>query len=694
MHQGTPLKELAPLTAVDTETTGLHYRRYDRPFMVTFCDEEGQTACYYWEVDPYTRKVQYHPREMDKLEAYFTDTSRTSVFWNAKFDMSMLEVVNLPVLHNFEEAMYGMHCVNSAESNFGLKPISDKYADIPDEDLKELLAEVKRKRTLGKEKGWKLGDNVKEDYWLAMSYCVKYGVTDAVRTMTMWLSIREWMKEEQVEEAYQFEKELIPMIMDMERRGAAINVPAVRRSILKYNAKRVISLNKLRKLAPEIENFNSPNQLRDFIYGTQQDDGSYKGGLGVPIEVWTKGGKREPPKPSTNAEALEKIDHPFVKEYFRYQSATAANTNFFNTYLRFGVEEKGLDPEQHLVLHPTINPLGARTGRFSMSKPALQQVPNDETSGSVEPIQARTPFTPRPGYYWLAADYKQIEVRVFADIAQEEKMLSAIRAGKDIHSSNTNNVWGGVDNPLAIQAAERALELNGVTTQGESRELVLETYSKFGYKMGGSCNPTVLATDWIKSFDWDIVEAEKSIHKEVHRGLAKNLIFLKIYGGGASAVQSLVKCTLEEAIRIIEDFDNAFPGIYSYSQTLMDEAKENGYIRDLYGKKLVVDPGFEYRAVNYKIQGTAASFLKDRMKAAHKLIQWLNTKRSADMHTLLTVHDELIFEMLKKRMEFMLPNIRRLVSVLEDHEGKFSIPMGLDVDLIEDSWMNKQKLEL
>ncbi len=688
MNIGTPLNELTPLTAVDTETTGLHYRRYDRPFMVTFCDEQGQTACYYWEVDPFTRKPKYNTKEFDILGEYFSDTNRTSVFWNAKFDISMLEVIGLPLLGGWEEAMYGMHCVNSAEPKFGLKPISDKYADFPDEDLKTLLAAVKKQRKIGKAKGWKIGDVVKEDFWMCLDQCVTYGSNDAVRTMTMWLAIRDWMTEEDVWDAYEFEKRLVPVVIDMERRGAAVNVKAVKRSIRKYNAKRIISHRKLNVLAPSIDNFNSPKQLREFIYGVEQDDGKFKGGLGVPVGKTTKTGL-----PSTDAEALEKIEHPFVKELFRYQSACAANSNFFNTYLRFGMPESGIDENEYLILHPTINPLGARTGRFSMQKPALQQVPNDATSSAVEPIQARTPFSPRPGYIWLAADYKQIEARIFADVAQEENMLTAIRAGKDLHSNNTNKVWGGYNNPLSIQASERALELNDTASEGETRELVLEAWGKFGYKPDTSYDPAIFAGDWIESFDYDIVEAEASLHKEVHRGLAKNLIFLKIYGGGAGAVQSLVKCSMDEAYRIMNDFDSAFPRIYDYSQEVIELAREHGYIRTRYGKKLAVDKGYEYRAVNYETQGTAADFLKDRMMKSAQLLPELN-RRCMDISLLLTVHDELIYEMKDRPLPLMLPSIRKLVRVLEDHEGKFSVPMTLDVDIMKGSWMNKEKLKL
>lgn len=696
MRYGVPLSKLSPLCAVDTETTGLNSWTGDRPFMVTFCDEYGKEAAYYWEVDPFTREPKYDQIEIDELRRFFKKQTRTAVMWNAPFDMTMLESAGIPFLQNFEEGMFAMHCVNTLEPSIGLKQCGDKYLGFDKEDQKDLKDAVKKARREAKKKGWKIAKDLEADYWLAMNLCLKYGLNDAKRTMLLWLTLQEWMTEEEVWDSYNKEKKLLPIVLRMQNRGVRIDPKTVKREIKNNAVQEIVWFKRLQEMAPQIDNFNSDAQLRKFIFGSKKE-----GGLALKPGKLTATGLA-----SVSAKALKDIDHPFLNALFKYRAASDANQNFFRKYRDLAVKDPDLD---YWVLHPSFHQVGPVTGRFACRQPNLQNVPNALTTRSREPIQARTPFGPRPGYAWLAADYKQLEVRIFADRSKEDTLLNAILSGRDMHTECANKAWGGLAhiNPAALKAAVHSLELDGTSTSGESRELVLETWDRIGYNpklktveagrmpQGDLRSPEeAAAARWLEAFEGNIVAAEASLHKENSRAKAKMLLFLKVFGGGAKAAADLMGCTFEQARDFLKEYDTAFPRIQEYSKELSKQALKNGFIRDAFGRKLRVPADKAYVCVNYIVQGSAASFIKDRMIAVEEYLEYARS-RGADIWQVLTVHDEIIFE-IKKMQGRGIPmrHARAISEIMQDHGGHFDVALPLDLEYTEGSWNNKEKIKL
>ncbi|KJL25005.1 DNA polymerase I, thermostable [Microbacterium oxydans] len=86
-------------------------------------------------------------------------------------------------------------------------------------------------------------------------------------------------------------------------------------------------------------------------------------------------------------------------------------------------------------IHPSITTLAARTGRMSLSRPALQQLPS---KGHL----VRRCIIADPGNVILSLDYKQIEMRVLAALCGDERMLDAILGGQDLHDFTASLVFG------------------------------------------------------------------------------------------------------------------------------------------------------------------------------------------------------------------------------------------------------------
>jgi len=336
-----------------------------------------------------------------------------------------------------------------------------------------------------------------------------------------------------------------------------------------------------------------------------------------------------------------------------------------------------------------FNQVGPRTGRFSCRKPNMQNVANALTTRSPMPIQARTPFVPRPGYVWYAIDYSQLEVRIFADVSQEPSMLEALDSGEDLHDVCTNKAWGGKDNPAAIRAAIHSLEFDGT---GDGTKV-----KKFWDKEGVALRdiPTMeqsakvyLADKWLAEFDYNIVKAEKSISKKTSRAKAKMILFAKLFGGGPNAIKDLLYCDYHEAAEFLRDYDGAFPEIVQYIRDLSEEASGAGYIMDCFGRRIAVDPDTAYRAVNYKVQGSAASLLKQSMRRTHAYLK----KTKLDAHLLLTIHDEIVFEVRKTHAKRNV--LQELCRIMEDHGGAFGVPTPVEIDKVTESWNVKKKAKI
>ena len=81
-------------------------------------------------------------------------------------------------------------------------------------------------------------------------------------------------------------------------------------------------------------------------------------------------------------------------------------------------------------IHTTFNQTVTATGRLSSANPNLQNIPIRTPEGR----RIRSAFQPRKGWYLLAADYSQIELRVLAHISQDKGLIEAFNSGADIHA--------------------------------------------------------------------------------------------------------------------------------------------------------------------------------------------------------------------------------------------------------------------
>lgn len=92
-------------------------------------------------------------------------------------------------------------------------------------------------------------------------------------------------------------------------------------------------------------------------------------------------------------------------------------------------------------IHPTYDQTGAATGRISCKNPNLQNIPIRSEIGR----RIREAFEAEPGNLLISADYSQIELRILAHLADDEKLIQAFQEGRDIHAETSQAVFGSPD---------------------------------------------------------------------------------------------------------------------------------------------------------------------------------------------------------------------------------------------------------
>lgn len=373
------LGERRPILAVDVETTGLDPWR-DRVRLCQFGDAKTGWALPYRD----WRGVVRHA-----LETY----EGPMVAHNMKFDTSMLEQDDLEVpRHRMHDTMTMCHLVDSHGPK-GLKQAAKRYVGSgAGKGEQELKAAMKRAHWT-----WETIPDTFESYW-------SYGALDTV--LTARLAEKLWKLVQPYREAYELEIAVTWVLLDMEQRGARIDVGYCERMYDELQA----TMHEIVAKYPEDFNILSNTQV---LTALQAEGFNF-------TQLTEKG------NPSLTDEVLEKIDHPMARDARIARRAGKFSTTYFGAYLKYEVDG---------LVHCNVNPLGAdKTGRMSISRPSMQNIPRLRS--------LRDAFIPREGNKLVLTDYQAQETRLIAHFAREQNMIEAFKAGVDIHTFVASMVYG------------------------------------------------------------------------------------------------------------------------------------------------------------------------------------------------------------------------------------------------------------
>lgn len=245
----------------------------------------------------------------------------------------------------------------------------------------------------------------------------------------------------------------------------------------------------------------------------------------------------DPKQPrGTGEDFLKAIDYPFAKMILDLKSVDVIINTFVDKlpFLLSPADNK---------LHCHFNQLGkedkgVRTGRFSSSDPNLQQIPSGEHD-------IRLMFTASPGYTMVGADYSAQEPRLLAAYSQDKYLSQSLQEGKD---------------PYATIAV-------GVYKNTYRDNLEFETNEDGSWKYDES---------------GDRIQYPEGAHR---RKSVKSLLLGIMYGMGTPAIAERMNLSFEDADRILKDFYNGFPGIKTWMDKSLEDAKKYGYVEDLWGRR-------------------------------------------------------------------------------------------------------------
>ena len=276
-----------------------------------------------------------------------------------------------------------------------------------------------------------------------------------------------------------------------------------------------------------------------------------------------------------------------------------------------------VNPETGRV-HTCFNQAVASTGRLSSSDPNLQNIPIKTPLGR----EIRRAFIADPGHVLISADYSQIELRVLAHLAEDETLIEAFRRGDDIHDQTARKVFG---------------EASGMDA-----------------------------------------------HKQ--RATAKMINYALLYGKTAFTLSKDIGVTPQAAQEFIDAYFAGFPRVRRFIDRTLEEARGSGVVRTMYGRRRLVPElnsrngqvrsAAERVAVNLPIQGTAADIMKRAMIDVHAALV-----SHPDARMILTVHDELLFEVPKPRAD-------ELAAIVQDRmqsAAALNVPLTVDIG-IGDNW--------
>ena len=247
-------------------------------------------------------------------------------------------------------------------------------------------------------------------------------------------------------------------------------------------------------------------------------------------------------------------------------------------------------------IHASFNQLVAITGRISSENPNLQNIPVRTEVGR----SLRQAFVADEGCVLLAADYSQIELRILAHLAEDPGLLDAFSRGADIHTAT----------------AAKVFDIDETQVEGFQR----------------------------------------NIAKMVNYGLA--------YGMEAYGLGQRLDIPTDQAKEILDAYFEGFPRIHEFMRRTVAEAKAHGYTTTMFGRRRqlpeLASENFRIRqmgermAQNAPVQGAAADIFKLAMIDCDRVLE----AGGFATRMILTVHDELVFEVPEAEHDDIEPLVR------------------------------------
>jgi DNA polymerase I-like protein with 3'-5' exonuclease and polymerase domains len=516
-----------------------------------------------------------------------------------------------------------------------------------------------------------------------------YGLGDVELPLKVLHAQSKQLRKENLEELFDLECRLLPMLLYMRRIGVRVNLEQAANMnfiLAKRRDDAIARIAEMSGVSTDYENFGKP-QIMKRIFDKLEikypflmpKDNDGKEVLIMPpdpedvdagvLAKWEAARDNEESKPSFRKLWLEEaLDHPIGKLILEANTAEKARGTFVDGY----IGNNAIGDRVYCEFHPLrkkedehSKSKGTITGRFSSSNPNLQNIPTrDEFIGPM----CRSMFIADEGCQWWSQDYSQVEYRLMVHYAYELKCAGAeVPRDMYLHDPKTD--------------------------------------------FHDACAKLMYKEKWNAAIERHVrgeitKEQLKDIHKKLRKP-AKNLNFGMGYGMGPPLLAAQLGMTnpdgspTDEALQIIKDYNAASPWLKALNKCCVDEAEKNEFVTTILkrrGRFILWEPRFRdkkeeykpacpkeqaliqwpgqklhivgtHKALNKKIQGSAADLMKFGMVQMWEAGIF---NPGNDITCSLTVHDELNGSFVpSKRGEESRLEVKRIM----ENCMKFNIPI-------------------
>lgn len=354
---------------------------------------------------------------------------------------------------------------------------------------------------------------------------------------------------------------LVSVLLEIERNGLKLDTNALAKAASGFEEEIAQLESDIYELAGRQFTIGSPKQLGPILFEE----------LGLPA------GRKGKTGYSTDARVLAGIrdEHPIVEKIERWRELTKLKSTYVDSL------PKDVSPKDGRI-HTTLDQTRAATGRLSSTNPNLQNIPVRTPLGAT----IRECFVAEPGMVLTSADYSQVELRVLAQVADDEVLKDIFRRGEDVHTETAAAIFG-ID-PSEVDHATR---------------------------------------DRAKAVNFGI-----------------------IYGLSAFGLSDRLKIPRDEAAEFISRYLGRFTGVKQFIDDTVAQAKKDGYVTTLIGRRRAIPEinssqvqtrnlG-ERLAINTVVQGTAADIIKQAMIDVSRAL----AESGLSTRLVMQIHDELLFE--------------------------------------------------
>lgn len=710
------------MISLDTETTGLDIYKGAKPFFVTICNLDGETTCWEWDVDPYTRQPEIPEEDIEQIKEVINTADRL-VLQNGKFDVSALNAIdewfgkNWP-WHKVEDTLISGHILGSNQPK-DLTTLSLKYLRINIQPLEDKLQEIcKIARRICRTKDfirqygeWAIADEGREDMpsakssnkdkdkktwkydtWLPrMMYKLigekdlriddswesalrDYGNADSFTTVNIFPLMESEMVIKDLWSMYRFKMKNASIVQNMEYRGVTLNKEHVDEKMEEFTEQSETHEKVLTNISYDMGHVLElakgaavNGNMRTFMFDVLKLPG-------------TRGKKAKTDAPSLDKEVMSNYlitlperskERLVVKSLLDKRDADKALSDM-RSYQRFWVDVNEGKPDsvggsKWRKLHPFLNPTGTATTRMSCSNP------NEQNISKKEGYNIRYCFGPAEGREWWSLDAKNIELRIPFYESGEEEMIDLFEKEKEPPYYGSNHIL--IFSVIWPELWEAAI-----------KEVGLE-------KAGPYCKKKYASTNYQWTKNGNFAVQYSAVNKSDGTGTADRAY----HQPGAQA-------------KIM----SRFARLTALNEKWVRYANKHGYVETMPFKSINPRRGYpllcsrtEYGGIlptvplNYHVQGTAGLWKLRAMNVAHDKLQEWYRETGFDGYITMEIHDEIVFDFPKskvhpkevvnesnmfKRLRSNLWRIQVIQKLMEKGGEDINVPTPVGIEYNEDNW--------